>query len=135
MASSSNNLQNSIQKKYDSVDSSSNAFDLPSNQNTVIKLLSGPKEMPYKQLCATMETLPEDERLTQPQLDGTLYELIRMSYLTSFMENGDVVYMLQVDVGKKPPPQRHEQRLLRKLDLGALNLDELRKSKKGDTKP
>ena len=91
--------------------------------------------MAYKQLCKVVADLPEDERLTQSQLDGTLYELIRMSYLTSFMENGEVIYMLQAEIGKKPPPQRHEQRLHRKLDLGGLNLDELRNLKKEDTNP
>lgn len=135
MASSSSNLQNYLQKKFQKIDDSTNAPSLPPNQNTVINILAEPKELPYKDLCRAVEELPENERLTQAQLDGTLYELIRMSYLTSFMENGEVVYMLQAEIGKKPPPQRHEQRLLRKLDLGALNLDDLRNLKKEETNP
>ncbi len=133
MASSSSNLENYLHKKFQKVDDSTQSPSLPPNQNTVINLLAEPKEMPYKDLCKAVGELPEDERLTQSQLDGTLYELIRMSYLTSFMENGDVIYMLQAEIGKKPPPQRHEQRLLRKLDLGALNLDDLRNLKKEET--
>jgi hypothetical protein len=132
MASSSSKLQNYMQQKGKRV---GDIDSFPVNQNTVIKLLSEPKEMPYKQLCKTVSDLPENERLTQSQLDGTLYELIQSGYLTSFMENDNVVYMLQVEIGKKPPPQRREQRLMRKLDLGALNLDELRKIKKEDTNP
>ena len=124
-----------MQQKAKDTSDSAETPNFPANQNIVIKLLSEPKEMPYKLLCKAVEELPENERLTQSQLDGTLYELIRMSYLTSFMENGDVVYMLQVEVGKKPPPQRHEQRLLRKLDLSELKLDELRNLKIEDTKP
>jgi len=135
MASSTSNLQNYLQKKFQKVDDSTHFPNLPPNQNTVVNLLVEPKEMPYKQLCKAVEDLPEDERLTQSQLDGTLYELIRMSYLTSFMENGDVIYMLQAKIGKKPPPQRHEQRLLRKLDLGALNLDNLMDLNKEETNP
>jgi len=135
MASSSSNLQNYLQKKFQKIDDSTNTPSLPPNQNTVINILAEPKELPYKDLCRAVEELPENERLTQAQLDGTLYELIRMSYLTSFMENGEVVYMLQAEIGKKPPPQRHEQRLLRKLDLGALNLDDLRNLKKEETNP
>ena len=131
MASSTNNLK----KTYERINSSTFSHGLPVNQNTVIKLLSEPNEMAYKQLCKVVGELPVEERLTQSQLDGTLYELIRTNYLTSFMENGDVVYMLQVDMGKKPPPQRHEQHLFRKLDLGSLNLDELRSLKKEDTNP
>lgn len=135
MASSSSNLQDYMQQKGGQVSGSANIQGFPANQRTVIKLLSEPKEMPYKQLCKVVEDLPVDERLTQSQLDGTLYELVRMSYLTSFREKGDVVYMLQVEIGKKPPPQRHEQRLIRKLDLSELNLDELRNLKKEDTNP
>lgn len=132
MASSSSNLQNYMQH------TGKRAGDLdgfPVNQSTIIKLLSEPKEMPYKQLCKTVSDLPENENLTQAQLDGALYELIQAGYLTSFMENGDVIYMLKVEIGKKPPPPRREQRLMRKLDLGALNLDELRNLKKEDTNP
>jgi len=135
MASSSSNLQDYMRRESKRVGNSADIQNLPANQNTVLKLLSEPKEMPYKQLCKAVEQLPETNRLTQSQLDGTLYELIRMGYLTSFMENGDVVYMLQVELGKTPPPQRHEQRLMRKLDLSDLNLDELRGVTKKDSKP
>jgi hypothetical protein len=135
MASSSSNLQNYMQQESRRIGFSADTHGFPANQNTVLQLLSQPKEMPYQQLCKAVEDLPENERLTQSQLDGTLYELIRMGYLTSFMENGDVVYMLQVEIGKKPPPQRHEQRLMRKLDLSELNLDELNNLKKEDTNP
>ena len=135
MASSTSNLQNYIQQESRQVGCSADAHSFPANQSTVLQLLSQPKEMPYKQLCKAVESLPEDARLTQSQLDGTLYELIRMGYLASFMENGDVIYILQVEIGKKPPAQRHEQRLLRKLDLSELNLDELSHLKKEDTNP
>lgn len=131
MASSSSNLQDYMRRESKRVDGSADIHSLPANQTTILKLLSEPKEMPYKELCKTVEQLPEKTRLTQSQLDGTLYELIRMGYLTSFMENGDVVYLLQVELGEAPPQQRHEQRLLRKLDLRDLNLDEL----KDDTNP
>jgi len=131
MASSSSNLQDYMQRhgKQDQTDPHS----LPANQHTVMKLLSEPKEMPYKQLCKAVEELAEGQRLNQSQLDGTLYELIRMGYLTSFMENGDVVYMVQIEMNAPPPPPRHEQRLMRKLDLGDLNLDDLRDLNKDDT--
>lgn len=133
MASSSSNLQDFMRRESKRVDGSADMHSLPANQNTVLKLLSDPKEMPYKQLCKAVEQLPESTRLTQSQLDGTLYELIRMGYLTSFMENGDVVYLLQVELGEAPPPPRHEQRLMRKLDLGDLNLDDLKDFKEEDT--
>ena len=123
MASSSSNLQDYMQRHGNRA--TNDPHSLPANQKTVMGLLSEPREMPYKQLCKAVEDLPEKQRLNQSQLDGTLYELIRSGYLTSFMENGDVVYMVQVDMGTPPPPPRHEQRLMRKLDLGALSLDDL----------
>ena len=135
MASSSSNLQDYMRREGKRADGSTDIHSLPVNQNTVLKLLSDPKEMPYKELCKAVEQLTESTRLTQSQLDGTLYELIRMGYLTSFMENGDVVYLLQVELGAAPPPPRHEQRLMRKLDLGDLNWDDLKEWKEEDTKP
>jgi len=123
MASSSSNLQDYMQRH--SKQTPTDPHSLPTNQATVMRLLSESKEMPYKQLCKVIEELPENQRLNQSQLDGTLYELIRMGYLTSFMENGDVVYMVQIEVGVPPPPPRHEQRLIRKIDLGDLKLDDL----------
>ena len=42
---------------------------------------------------------------------------------------------LQVEIGKTPPPQRHEQRLFRNLDLQELKFDELRDMEKKDTNP
>ncbi len=130
MASSSSNLQDYMQRHENK--GAKDPQSLPPNQKTVINLLSAPNEMPYKQLCKAMEDLPDDQKLNQSQLDGTLYELIRMGYLTSFMENGDVVYMIQVDISAPPPPPRHEQRLMHKFDLSDLNLDELRNSLRDD---
>ncbi len=132
MASSSSNLQDYMQRENNRASGAIDSHSLPANQNTIMKLLSEPKEMPYKELCKAVEELPEGKKLNQSQLDGTLYELIRLGYLTSFMENGDVVYMVQVELGKTPPPQRHEQRLIRKLDLGDLKLGDLHKD---DTSP
>ena len=136
MASSSSNLQDYMERESGRVSGSADIHNLPVNQSTVLKLLAGPKEMPYKQLCKAVEELPENKRLTQSQLDGTLYELIRMGYLVSFMENGDVVYLLQVELGDAPPAPRHEQKLVHKFDFSDVNLDELRKKfKEEDTNP
>lgn len=134
MASSSTNLQDYIQREGRLSSKATNLHNLPANQSTVLKVLSKPNEMPYKQLCQMVEALPDNRQLTQSQLDGTLYELVRMGYLTSFTENGDVIYMLQVELGKIPPPQRHEQRLMRKLDLRDLKFDDLHRSQ-DDTNP
>lgn len=125
MASSSSNLQDYMQRESERLSGSADASNLPANQNTILKLLSEPKEMPYKELCKAVEQLPETTRLTQSQLDGTLYELIRMGYLTSFMEKGDVVYLLQVELGTKAPAPRHEQKLVHKFNFKDLDLDQL----------
>lgn len=132
MASSSSNLQDYMQRNKDRASSLSDIYNLPANQYSIMTILSEPKEMPYKQLCKAIEELPENKRLTQSQIDGTLYELIRMGYLTSFVENGDIVYMVQVTEGK-PPEKRDEQRLFRKLDLKDLNLESLNDLKEEDT--
>mgnify|MGYP002626076189 CR=1 FL=1 len=132
MASSSSNLQDYMQRNKDRAGSLSDIYNLPANQFSIMMILSEPKEMPYKQLCKAIEELPENKRLTQSQIDGTLYELIRMGYLTSFVENGDIVYMVQVSEGKAPE-KRDEQRLFRKLDLKDLNLESLNDLKEEDT--
>lgn len=116
MASSSSNLQDYVTRNKDMAKGLSDTYNLPANQYTVMSVLSAPKEMPYKKLCKTIEALPEHKRLSQSQIDGTLYELIRLGYLSSFMENGDVVYMVLISDGKLPD-KRDEQLIYPKLDF------------------
>ena len=58
MASSSSNLQDYMQRESNRVSGRTDIHNLPSNQITVLKLISEPNEMPYKQLCKTVELLP-----------------------------------------------------------------------------
>jgi hypothetical protein len=95
---------------------------LPPNQFALLSVLLEPRELSYTALCAAVKALPEAQRLTQSQIDGTLFELVKEGYLTSFMENGDVVYLLQLRPGKRPS-KRDEQRLWNKFDLGLDGLD------------
>jgi hypothetical protein len=121
VGSSTGNLRD-FRDKPEGISSAADLLHLPPNQYSVMSLLITPREMAYSALCEAIKTLPEPQRLTQAQLDGTLFELVKEGYLTSFMENGDVVYMVQLRKGKRPS-KRDEQRLWNKFDMGLDELD------------
>jgi hypothetical protein len=87
-------------------------------------MLAEPREMPYRLLCDKMKNLDEGQRLTQSQVDGALYELVKQGYLSSFMENGDIVYLVQIASASRPS-KRDEQRLWNRFEMGldALEID------------
>lgn len=89
-----------------------------------MQMLAEPREMPYRLLCDKMKNLAEEQRLTQSQVDGALYELVKQGYLSSFMENGDIVYLVQLTAANRPS-KRDEQRLWNRFDMGldALEMD------------
>lgn len=120
MGSSTNNFR----EYRDKSEQSSDYAQLPTNQAAILTMLAEPREMPYQVLCDKIKSLPEDQRLTQSQVDGALYELVKQGYLSSFMENGDIVYLMQHTPNKRPS-KRDEQSLWNRFDIGldALELD------------
>jgi hypothetical protein len=129
MSSSTGNLQ-----KYDAhkgkrrITDLSQIAQLPANQHTVMETMLHAKEMSYSRLCETIKHLPDNTRLTQSQIDSTLYELISAGYLTSFMEDGEIIYMVQL---KGKSQKRDEQRLWKGLDLGRIHSEIRKKNDKG----
>lgn len=121
MGSSTGNIRD-LRDKPERISSAAELNHLPPNQYTVMSVLIGPREMAYTTLCETIQALPDNLRLTQSQIDGTLFELVKEGYLTSFMENGDVVYMVQLRAGQRPS-KRDEQRLWNKFEMGLDELD------------
>lgn len=106
MASSSNALQ---EKSTTPISSHLNR-----EEQIILRVLAEPREMPYKALCTALIALPEEDHLTQAQIDNTLHSLIAQGYLTSFFENGDVVYLLQHNPKLKQDEQRLDSRFLKK---------------------
>jgi hypothetical protein len=96
---------------------SSHEGGLSRSQRVLLDYLRAAKEMAYKLLCQSMQTLPSDERLTQAELDNALFELVRIGHLTSFFEDGDVIYMVQTS-GARPPSKRDEQVLWNPMEMG-----------------
>jgi hypothetical protein len=64
-----------------------------------------------------MQTLSAEDRLTQAELDNALFELVRIGHLTSFFEDGDVIYMVQTTATQRPS-KRDEQVLWNPLEMG-----------------
>jgi hypothetical protein len=73
--------------------------------------------MAYTLLAQSAQALSPEDRLTQAELDNALFELVRIGYLTSFFEDGDVIYMLQT-TGNRPPSKHDEQVLWNPMDMG-----------------
>lgn len=99
---------------------------LSKTQRVLLDLLRTSKEMAYTLLCQTVNTLPLEDRLSQADLDNALFELVRIGHLTSFFEDGDVIYMVQTS-GARPPSKRDEQMLWNPLEMGLEGL-KLRRS-------
>jgi len=106
MASSTNALQKTSTSPVPS--------HLSTEEQTILRVLAEPREMPYQALCAALIALPEAERLIQVQIDEALHDLVTKGYLTSFFENGDVVYLLQHNPKLKQDEQRLDSRFLKK---------------------
>jgi hypothetical protein len=127
MGSSTNNARE-MREKPDKISRLSDLAHLPPNQYTVMNVLADPRELTYQALCNAVFALPEDKRLTQSELDSTLYELVKLGYVTSFFENGHLNYMMQLSPNQRPS-KRDEQRLWNKFDMGLealdINLDSL----------
>jgi len=121
MGSSTSSLQDYLNRKSNKGLHFSDIYNLPAHQHTIIEILQEKKEVSYDALCEQAQSLPENKRLTQSQIDGTLYELIRIGYVTSFMDEDKVFYMIQA----QKPQKRDEQRLWKKLDLGDISIDDL----------
>lgn len=116
MTTSTGNLR---KKKTDTkrISELSQIAELPRNQQILLEILLISPDTPYTQLCTIATQLPGDNALAQADVDSALYELLRVGYLVSFMENGDIFYMVQLK-GKRE--KRDEQRLWRDLGLGTL---------------
>ena len=90
---------------------------LSKQQRVLLDFLRAAREMAYTLLCQSVQGLPPEDRLTQPELDNALLELVRIGHLTSFFEDGDVIYMVQTS-GARPPSKRDEQVLWDPLEMG-----------------
>lgn len=67
--------------------------DLPPTQRTVLEQFAKAQELPYSILCQqVIAILPT---LDQQQIDDALYALMRLGFVASFFEDGEVVYLLQ----------------------------------------
>lgn len=82
---------------------------LPASQRLIMKRLMKSREMPYQQLVDVMLNLPKKRRLSKSQVDGALYELVRAGYLSSMIEAGNIIYVLQVDSSGNPQPDGEEK--------------------------
>lgn len=121
MGSSTNNARE-MRDKPDKISRISDLAHLPPNQYAIMNILAEPRELAYQALCDAVFALPDDQRLTQSELDSTLYELVKLGYVTSFFENGHLNYMMQLSPNKHPS-KRDEQRLWNKFDMGLEALD------------
>jgi hypothetical protein len=72
-------------------------------QRAIIEVLFIPREMPYREL--KQKVLQTSHTPTQTQFDNAINELIRQGYLVSFIEDGEVYYLLDADV---KPEKRDE---------------------------
>lgn len=126
--SSTSNLQNKESRKKERITDASQIAQLPANQHVVMEILLTSREMSYSHLCEAIKHLPDDKRLSQSQIDSTLYELISIGYLTSFMEDGEIIYMMQL---KGNQQKRDEQRLWDSMSREDL-LRQLKNKKKKD---
>jgi len=132
MSSSTGNMQKYEQRQPKKISNSAELYKLPKNQYTLMELILETKELSYTTLCDRVKALDDDKRLSQAQIDGTLYELIRIGYLTSFMEKGDIIYMAQIANKGDSPIKRDEQKIWSKMDMSALK--DLLNKKKNDPK-
>lgn len=80
--------------------------ELPLHQRAVITVILSQGEMSYTALRDSV--LQSDHAAHVPNFDNTLNELIVQGYLTSFIEDDQVFYLVQADLA---PDKRDERSL------------------------
>ena len=107
-----------LQPKQDKkISNSSELYKLPKAQYAVMTYLLDVKERSYRDLCEYLKASSQDKTMLQSDIDSALYELIRLGYLTSYMENGDIIYMSLINKADERPQKRDEQNIFRKLSI------------------
>ena len=90
--------------------------DLPPALRKIMRLMLRQIHMSYPQLCAAMDAMPVDERLTRAELDTVLKELSEQAWLIQIGEGERAIY--KVNLRRKAGSQLGEsiwQRLDAKL--------------------
>jgi len=70
--------------------------DLPPALRKIMRLLLRQTQMNYPQLAAAMEQLPEDERLTQDELDKVLEKLVAQAWLIRIGRGERAIYKINL---------------------------------------
>ena len=70
--------------------------DLPPALRKIMRLMLRQLQMDYLQLCAAMDSLPEAERLSRVDLDGSLETLTSQAWLTRLGEGAKAVYKVNL---------------------------------------
>ena len=77
--------------------------DLPTPQRVVMQVIMREKSMMHEALLAAVSALPEDQRLTEAELNDTLGELCRQGYL--HQEITDAGRRYHIPIARKPGKQ------------------------------
>jgi hypothetical protein len=70
--------------------------EFPPHQRVIVELLLTPGELAYSELFR--QIMASSSPLSQAQFDNAINELVRAGYLMSFFEDGEVYYLLEVDL-------------------------------------
>ncbi len=74
---------------------------LPPNLRKIMRLMVREVQMSYLELCQAVEEMPEESRLSQPELDAALRELTVQGWLIKRGEGERLSY--QVNLRRRPP--------------------------------
>jgi len=70
--------------------------DLPPALRKIMRLMLRQIQMNYPQLCEAMEKMPEDERLSQSDLDEALKTLSQQAWLIQIGEGDRAIYKVNL---------------------------------------
>jgi len=70
--------------------------DLPPALRKIMRLMLRQIQMNYPQLCEAMENMPEDERLSQSDLDEALKTLSQQAWLIQIGEGERAIYKVNL---------------------------------------
>lgn len=70
--------------------------DLPPALRKIMRLMLRKLQMSYPQLCEAMDNLPENERLSHPDLDQALESLTKQAWLIRLGEGQKAIYKVNL---------------------------------------
>lgn len=62
----------------------------------ITRIMLRKTRMPYTEICAKLDELPKEKKLSKEAIDKALEELVELGWMDRLEENGEVIYQVRI---------------------------------------